>query len=163
VNIYHYIDSGIVESYVLGLASPAEAAEFEKFLPLHPVLQDRLHDLELRLEEFALRHQVPPPAGTWELIEDRIRQLPVISPGYGQNGNRHARKKKLQEFIPVQDIAPYIKVHKYYRAAFILFALLWKIFLAFAIYYYLQYRQAEKDVHSLQHQLEKTGAPVHAQ
>jgi anti-sigma-K factor RskA len=63
VDIQAYIASGVVESYVLGLATNEERAELEQLLPQHPELQDALTDFEQSLENF---HQtqavVPPPA-----------------------------------------------------------------------------------------------------
>lgn len=63
MDIQAYIASGVVESYVLGLATNEERAELEQLLPQHPELQDALTDFEQSLENF---HQtqavVPPPA-----------------------------------------------------------------------------------------------------
>jgi hypothetical protein len=78
VNIELYIQSGIVESYVLGLASPAEVAEFEQLLPHFPLLKDALSDFEYQLELFAIDHEVPPPPGSRERIEARLREMPAV-------------------------------------------------------------------------------------
>ncbi|HAI84997.1 MAG TPA: hypothetical protein DCL43_15135, partial [Chitinophagaceae bacterium] len=63
MDIQAYIASGVVESYVLGLATNEERAELEQLLPQHPELQDALTDFEQSFENF---HQtqaaVPPPA-----------------------------------------------------------------------------------------------------
>jgi anti-sigma factor RsiW len=64
VNIQLYIRSGIIESYVLGLAEPAEQHEFEQLLPLYPELQDALKAFQQQVEELAARHAVPPPPDT---------------------------------------------------------------------------------------------------
>lgn len=62
MNIQEYISSGIVESYALGLAEPAERAEFERMCNLHPeVLAARL-EFENSLEEFATMNPIIPPA-----------------------------------------------------------------------------------------------------
>ncbi|MFN4006355.1 MAG: anti-sigma factor domain-containing protein [Chitinophagaceae bacterium] len=63
MDIQAYIASGVVESYVLGLATNEERAELEQLLPQHPELQNALTNFEQSLENF---HQtqaaVPPPA-----------------------------------------------------------------------------------------------------
>ena len=73
VNIELYLQSGIVESYALGLATPLEVAEFEQLLPHYPELKERLSDFEYQLELFAIDNEVPPPPGTKERIEARLR------------------------------------------------------------------------------------------
>jgi anti-sigma-K factor RskA len=60
VNVQDYISSGIVESYVLGLASPEEQAEFESMCRQYPeVLQIRI-DFELSMERQAMQNAVAP-------------------------------------------------------------------------------------------------------
>jgi anti-sigma-K factor RskA len=70
VNVQDYISSGIVESYVLGLASPEEQAEFERMCKQHPeVLQARI-DFELAMEEQAMQNAVVPPPALKQQIMD---------------------------------------------------------------------------------------------
>jgi anti-sigma-K factor RskA len=60
VNVQDYISSGIVESYVLGLASPEEQAEFESMCRQYPeILQGRI-DFELLMEQQAMQNAVAP-------------------------------------------------------------------------------------------------------
>jgi len=59
VNIQEYISSGIVESYVLGLASPEERIEFEEMCAQHPELVEARNNFELSLEEQARKNVVP--------------------------------------------------------------------------------------------------------
>jgi len=54
VNIQEYISSGIIEAYVLGLASKEELAEFENLCAVHPELHRARDEFELSLEEAAL-------------------------------------------------------------------------------------------------------------
>lgn len=58
-----YISSGIVESYVLGLADAQERAEFEQMCALHPEVRKAREDFELKLEEEGRRNQLEPPPG----------------------------------------------------------------------------------------------------
>jgi hypothetical protein len=62
VNINEYISSGIVESYVLGLADEAERAEFERMCLLHPEVLAAREAFETSLEEQSRMGQLQPPA-----------------------------------------------------------------------------------------------------
>ena len=53
MNIQDYISSGIIESYVLGLASPEERAEFEQMCAQYPELVEARNNFELALEQHA--------------------------------------------------------------------------------------------------------------
>jgi anti-sigma-K factor RskA len=73
VNIQEYISSGIIESYVLGLASPDERVEFEKMCAIYPELIEARNNFELAIEKQAFQNSVFPPAGgkekTWSAIQ----------------------------------------------------------------------------------------------
>jgi anti-sigma-K factor RskA len=60
VNIQEYISSGIVESYVLGLASQEERVEFERMCAAHPEVRKARDTFELALEEQAMLNAVTP-------------------------------------------------------------------------------------------------------
>lgn len=62
MNTQEYIQSGIIESYVLGMASPAEAAELEQLCLQYPEIKQALTDFEMALEANALAKSVTPPA-----------------------------------------------------------------------------------------------------
>ena len=61
MNIQEYISSGIVESYVLGLASPEEAAEFEMMCATHHEVKLARDTFELQLEQAAVANGIAPP------------------------------------------------------------------------------------------------------
>ncbi|MEN9458547.1 MAG: hypothetical protein RL135_1125 [Bacteroidota bacterium] len=61
MNTQEYIQSGIIESYVLGTATPAEAAELEQFCLQYPEIKQALTDFEIALEANALSKAVTPP------------------------------------------------------------------------------------------------------
>jgi anti-sigma-K factor RskA len=75
VNIHEYISSGIIESYVLGLASPEERAEFEKMCASYPELVNARNSFELAIEKQAFQNSVPPPVGSKEKTWAAIQQL----------------------------------------------------------------------------------------
>lgn len=61
MNVQEYISSGIIESYVLGLADPAEREEFERMSAEHPEVQAAREAFELSLEQYAMLNQIQPP------------------------------------------------------------------------------------------------------
>jgi anti-sigma-K factor RskA len=62
VSIQEYISSGVIESYVLGLADTGEKAEFERMCAAHPEVRQAKEAFELSLEEYVMLNQVQPSA-----------------------------------------------------------------------------------------------------
>ncbi|MBM3415138.1 MAG: anti-sigma factor [Bacteroidetes bacterium] len=72
MNIQEYISSGIVESYVLGLASEEERRELERMCAGHPeVLRARI-DFELAMEKQAMANAATPDPGVKDKIMNEI-------------------------------------------------------------------------------------------
>jgi anti-sigma-K factor RskA len=61
VNLKEYIASGIIESYVMGLASETERAEFEQMCAQYPELVAERRKFEESLEKLASEQAVRPP------------------------------------------------------------------------------------------------------
>jgi len=74
VNIQEYISSGIIESYVLGVASEKDRLEFERLSAEYPELAASRYQFELSLEKQALANAVEPPAYIKENILSLIRK-----------------------------------------------------------------------------------------
>jgi anti-sigma-K factor RskA len=75
VNIKEYILSGIIESYVLGIATDQDKEEFERMCALHPEVAAAREAFELSLEKIAIQDAVDPPAE----LKEKIWQ--VLGPG----------------------------------------------------------------------------------
>lgn len=74
MNVQEYISGGIVESYVLGLASEQERAEFEQYCMQYPELVAARTSFELALEQQCLEYAVAPEASVKDRIMTAIRQ-----------------------------------------------------------------------------------------
>jgi anti-sigma-K factor RskA len=72
VNTREYISSGIIESYVLGLASAEEIAEVESNMQQYPEIRAAVNEFEARLEMKSLANAVTPPAHLRSQIFDAI-------------------------------------------------------------------------------------------
>jgi anti-sigma-K factor RskA len=61
VNVQEYISSGIVESYVLGLSSTEESAEFERMCAAHQEIAAARNAFEIQLEKDLQQQKMDPP------------------------------------------------------------------------------------------------------
>lgn len=150
VNIELYIQSGIVESYALGLATPVERAEFEQLMPHYPELGLALAEFEYQLELFAIEHEVPPPAGTRERIEAKVRETAVVRRGGQGNDRRAGSGDSGPGYLQVEYSSDHIRVHKAWKTLFIVVFVLSKLFLALAIIFFIEYRHARMDLRRAQ-------------
>lgn len=62
MDIASYIQSGVIESYVLGLATPDEVAELEALKLTSPAIEQAIESFSLLLEETALKSAIEPPS-----------------------------------------------------------------------------------------------------
>jgi len=88
VNVQEYISTGIVESYVLGLASAEERSEFESMCnQYHEILQARIA-FEEALEKTAMQNAITAPLELKEKILNKIQPVAkVVSlPASGKTG-----------------------------------------------------------------------------
>lgn len=84
MTIQEYISSGIIESYVMGMASDQERAEFEKLCAQHPELLQARIEFEKALEKKAFANAIEPPPflkqRIWSVISENTTSssTPVI-------------------------------------------------------------------------------------
>ncbi len=62
MDIKAYIESGVIESYVLGMANEQEAAELEQISRQYPEVRKAIDSFEASLMQTALSAGVPPPS-----------------------------------------------------------------------------------------------------
>ncbi len=79
MNIQEYISSGIVESYVLGLAGEGERAEFEQLCLQYPELVEARTAFEETLEKFALANTIVLPENLRYRFLEAIDSSPSIN------------------------------------------------------------------------------------
>jgi anti-sigma-K factor RskA len=87
VNVKEYIKSGVVESYVLGIATDAERTEFEQRCAEYPEIAEARDAFERALEARLIQDAVQPPAGLKEKI------LNTIAPAALQYGAEEVREE----------------------------------------------------------------------
>lgn len=154
MKINEYIESGILEAYVLGSASEAEAKELLYLKVKHPEIQEALKDLEIDLEQIAQQMSIIPPPDTWLKIESGINELmktpdfealTIKGPGKGNNN----KGRKSSQFIEVDAASSHMRIHKMWRWILLGIFLLGKIFLGFAIFFYLENRNMKEQIKEL--------------
>ncbi|WP_207632475.1 anti-sigma factor [Foetidibacter luteolus] len=107
MNIQEYILSGIVESYVLGIADENDRGEFEQLCTQYPELVLARNKFEQSLEASALQHAVHPPEHLKASILASLQQpTPIASPKVitMQNGNMQARKTNWQPYLAAASV-----------------------------------------------------------
>jgi anti-sigma-K factor RskA len=72
VNVQDYISSGIVESYVLGLASPEEQLDFERICKQYPEVLQARTDFELAMEQQAVQNAIAPPPALKQQVMNAV-------------------------------------------------------------------------------------------
>ncbi len=72
-----YIESGILEQYVLGQLNPAAMREVEAMAVEHNSIRQEIEQIENALELYVQAGAVTPPPGTLEAIKGRIDSLDV--------------------------------------------------------------------------------------
>jgi anti-sigma-K factor RskA len=72
VNTQEYISSGIIESYVLGLASDEERREFEQLCKQYPEVLEARIAFEIAMEKQAMQNAIAPASEVKNRIMDEI-------------------------------------------------------------------------------------------
>ena len=97
MNIQEYISSGIVESYVLGLANHEERAEFERMCSAHAEVRKARESFEMALEEQCISNAVPPSKNIKSKIfaEIEIENEKITGiPDDTESNNRYVRAER---------------------------------------------------------------------
>lgn len=82
MDIKAYIESGIIESYVLGIADEQETAELEQLAKTHAEIKSAISHFEAEMERHALNNAIQPPAfvkdNVWKALEQEwVEDLPA--------------------------------------------------------------------------------------
>ncbi|MCZ4242617.1 anti-sigma factor [Pedobacter punctiformis] len=75
-NLKAYIESGVLELYVLGDLSPEEAAQVEEMAALHPEVRTELASIEEAMEQYAIQNAVDPSAN----VETKLLDVLGLNP-----------------------------------------------------------------------------------
>jgi hypothetical protein len=165
MEIRSYLESGILEAYILGSASDAEVNELLELKKHYPEIQQALTHLETDMERIAQYMAVPPPPNLFARIENNLNELKTIPQDkivikeYPKKENGSNGTYKKGQYIEVEAESSYMRLHKGWKWVFAAVFVLGKIFLGFAIYYYLENRQAKEQIQQLKTELRQPHTP----
>ncbi len=101
--ISEYIESGILELYVMGMLSAAEAVEVEKMMAMHPEVLTEVNAIELSLEKYAQANAVEPHATVKPLLLATIDYMQRLGSGEAPSDppimNEHTTIADFSEWI----------------------------------------------------------------
>ncbi|ALL05017.1 hypothetical protein AQ505_05615 [Pedobacter sp. PACM 27299] len=159
VKINEYLESGALETYVLGVATDDEIKELLALKSRHPQIEEALAILEADLERIAEHMAITPPPNTWDRIETSMNELvkrpkmehPKMEYLIGDEPVERSRpsSRKSEQFIEVEGESGHMRIRKAWRWVFAAVFVLGKIFLAFAIYYYLENKHTQEEIQQL--------------
>jgi hypothetical protein len=158
-SVKEFIESGLLEVYVTGSASAEEEQEVLRMKKQYPQVEDELTSLEADMEELARRIAIPPPPHLWNRIEAEFKELATIPDAPLEIGDHQQRKQQQQtpnnepQYIDVEAESTHMRIHKNWKWVFAAVFVLGKIFLAAAIYFYLENRQAQQQIQDLKQQV----------
>ncbi len=139
---YNYLKDGILEAYLLGLTTEKEKEEVEQLLAKDSDVLAELNELETDMEEYFLRNAVPPPPSIREAVSLRISETEIKKWEEAPHTKTHQQSTEFrsneQSYVDIEVDNTHIRVHKYWRPAFIAVFILSKIFLILGLYYYFK-------------------------
>jgi quercetin dioxygenase-like cupin family protein len=98
-----FLESGILDRYIMGHTTAAEDAEVARMSALFPRIQEELDALCIALEQYAAAHAVPPPPAIKPFL---LATMDYI--GRMEAGEAPAFPPLLQEGSLVSDYAPWL-------------------------------------------------------
>jgi hypothetical protein len=161
VEINKIIESGLMETYVMGIATEEEVQQVLSLKQEHPAFKEALEQLEYDMEVLAQSMSIEPPAGTLSKIEQEINEIQrrnqavqtTFEPEYRHE--KSEQESRQEKYIQVESESNQMRVNKAWKWLFIAVFLLGKIFLASAIYFYLENRQAKEQIKELKIELKQ--------
>lgn len=161
MEINKIMESGLMETYVMGIATEEEVQKVLSLKQEYPAFKDALEQLEYDMEVLAQSMSIEPPAGTLAKIEHEINEIQrrnqavqtAIEPEYRYD--KPEQENKQERYIEVESESNQMRVNKAWKWVFIAVFVLGKVFLASAIYFYLENRQAQEQIKELKIELKQ--------
>jgi mannose-6-phosphate isomerase-like protein (cupin superfamily) len=102
-NLETYYDSGILESYVMGWATPQEAKEVEDMAAAHIEVRKKINEINETLEEYALAHAIEPDVTVKPFLMATIDYTERM-----KNGEQPSLPPGLHEASQISDYAAWL-------------------------------------------------------
>lgn len=142
MDLTQYIESGIIESCVLGLASPEDRDMLERMRILYPEVEEEVDAVERRLERVAVDEMIPPPVHVWTRIARRVHWHMPPPPAEEEPPQRPVNDRTYM----INVMPRVMTVSIWWRCAFVGLCMLVMCLLATTYYFYNKYHQLEEKV-----------------
>jgi anti-sigma-K factor RskA len=140
MDIQAYINSGIIERYALGLASPEEMKELESLVTLHREIRDELDTVQASLEEYSRQYAQPPPAYLKERVMNKIRENISVQKESQTVGTKFVSMQTQSSILPAKN------TYRYAAAAVVVLLL---SSMALNYVFYIKWKTSEKELTQL--------------
>ncbi len=99
-----FLESGILESYVLGIATNAEAAMVEHWMQVYPIVADEVMQMQSAMFNMASENAVAPDLTQEPFVKATINYLERLS-----NGEMPSFPPEITEHSTLQDFLPWLE------------------------------------------------------
>ena len=104
MNVKEYISSGVVESYVLGLATEAEQEEFELMCKQYLEIAEARNAFELALEQQIMQDAPAPPAFMKERIQQAIANETTVAEANNIENEVPVRRMNIWKWVAAASV-----------------------------------------------------------
>jgi hypothetical protein len=147
------IESGTLELYCLGLSTKEEQRIVEQQVEGNELLENYILELEARIRAYFNNDFVEPPEGLREIIALRTGSDPTTKPKHTFSKKESKIGQAGGPYLEIEVDDTHIKVHKYWRPAFITVLILSKVFLIGGLYFYFKSNSLQEEVERLRTEL----------
>ncbi|MCF2486824.1 hypothetical protein [Dyadobacter sp. CY347] len=144
MEIQDFIESGILEAHLLGLTNKEEKELVRHMVEENQEVKEQLVDIERDLTRYFNGSAATPPTAVREIIHLRSGQDNFRKEKHTFKNSASAENST--KFLDVEVNDTHIKVHKFWRPAFIAVFILSKIFLIAGLYYYFKAVNQEEEL-----------------
>jgi hypothetical protein len=145
-----FIESGILESHLMGLASDEEQQLVAEMMLSDSEMSGYVNELEDDIKHYFTEGSVPPPEAVREII-----LLRSIREKKGRSSYDVGETADVKQYLDVEVNDTHMKVHKLWRPAFIAVFILSKIFLIAGLYFYFKSVAQQEEIEKIKTEMQQ--------
>lgn len=145
-----FIESGILESHLMGLTSEEEQQQVADMMLSDHELSEYVNDLEDDIKRYFAEGSVAPPEAVREII-----LLRSIREKKGRTSYDSGERRDAQPYLDIEVNNTHMKVHKLWRPAFIAVFILSKIFLIAGLYFYFKSVSQQQELEKIKTEMQQ--------
>ena len=138
MDLEDYIESGIIESYLLGLATRDEVVTFERMRNIYPQLNGEIATMEYKLQRLGEEGGIAPPAQVWNRIAEKIQWETA------KTARTHEQRPPEGYTYIIQPQSRTMTISIWWRCAFLALCVIVMALAASTFYFYQKYSQMEQ-------------------